>query len=72
MTRLQYVRRAVDMSQSELSKKSGIPLRTLQSFEIGARDIDKASVVTVLKLAQALGCKIEDIIEYGNEGWEDE
>lgn len=72
MTRLQYVRRAIDISQSELAKRSGVSIRTIQALEIGARDIDKASVVTVLKLAQALGCKIEDIIEYGNEGWEDE
>lgn len=72
MTRLQYVRRAIDLSQSELAKKANMSIRTLQALESGARDIDKASVVTVLKLAKALGCEIEEIIEYGNEGWEDE
>lgn len=39
-------------------------MRTLQQYELKAKDIDKASVQTVLALSNALGCEIEDIIEY--------
>lgn len=61
-TKLQKVRQAAGLSQSELADKAGISIRTLQSWEIGARDIRRASVETALRLAGALGCNINDII----------
>ena len=64
MTQLQDKRRASGMSQSELARKAEISVRTLQSLEVGARNIDKVSVLTALKLAKALGCSIEDILEW--------
>lgn len=69
MTSLQLARQAVGLSQSELAKKSGVPLRTLQALEIGARDINKSSVITVYKLAKAIGCPIEEIMEDEEEEW---
>ena len=64
MTQLQMKRQATGMSQSELARKAEISVRTLQSLETGARNIDKVSVLTALKLARALGCSIEDILEW--------
>lgn len=64
MTRLQDVRKATGMSQSELAKAAEMPVRTLQALEAGARNIDNMKVITVLKLAHALGCEIEDILEW--------
>ena len=52
------------MSQSELSQKSGISLRTIQQYEIKAKDINKAATMTLIKLSRVLGCKIEDLLEY--------
>ena len=52
------------MSQSELAGKAEMSIRTLQALEVGARNIDKVSVLTALKLARALGCSIEDILEW--------
>ncbi len=63
-SKLQIQRKKCNYSQSMLSKKSGVNIRTLQQYELRTKDISKASVLTVMNLARALGCKIEDIIEY--------
>ena len=64
MTQLQDKRRASGMSQSELADRAQMSVRTLQALEVGARNIDKVSVLTALKLARALDCSIEDILEW--------
>jgi DNA-binding Xre family transcriptional regulator len=52
------------MSQSELASKAEMSIRTLQALEVGARNIDKVSVLTALKLARAHDCSIVDILEW--------
>lgn len=52
--RLQEYRRRLGMSQRELSETSGVNIRTLQQYEIGAKDINKASFKTVKDLARSL------------------
>lgn len=64
-TKLQTQRKRCGYSQKVLSEKSGVNIRTLQQYELGAKDIGKASVQTVLALANVLGCKAEDIVEAG-------
>ena len=61
-TKLQRQRKIYGCSQRELALKSGVNLRTLQQYELGSKDIKKASAETVLRLANTLGCKVEDII----------
>lgn len=43
-TRLQFQRRMAGYSQRLLAEKSGVNLRTLQQYESGAKDINKAAV----------------------------
>ena len=62
--KLQQQRKRCGYTQKKLAEISGVNLRTLQQYELKAKDIDKASVQTVLALSNALGCEIEDIIEY--------
>lgn len=50
-------------SQSELANIADVPLRSLQDYERGHRDFNIASVAVVKKLADALDCRIEDIID---------
>ena len=59
---LQEIRKKRGLSQSQLSKKSGIPLYTIQKYERGSRDINKAKLETLLKLCIALDCCITDIL----------
>ena len=61
--RLQTLRLARGYSQSRLASASGVNLRTLQQYETGAKDINKASVKTLEALANAIGCRIEDLGE---------
>lgn len=62
-TSLQKLRLAAGLSQRELSARADVNLRTLQQYESRAKDINKASVTTVLNLAKALCCDVEDLLE---------
>ena len=62
-TKLQTVRKAVGLSQNELSEKSGVTLRMIQQYEQRAKDINKASAGNLFALARVLGCKAEDLLE---------
>jgi transcriptional regulator with XRE-family HTH domain len=63
MNKLKKIRAQQKLSQSQLAKASGVSLRMLQKYEQGDRDIKKAQAETVYKLAQALGCTIEELID---------
>lgn len=71
-TRLQAQRKISGYSQRELAEKVGVNLRTLQQYEIRAKDINKAAGTTLLALAKVLGCRIEDLLEYNNSEIENE
>lgn len=62
-TKLQLLRKNIGYSQKELAEKAGVNLRTLQQYELKAKDINKAASKTLLSLAKVLGCRIEDIME---------
>lgn len=62
-TNLAYLREDKRITQRELSERSGVSLRTLQDYEQGQKPINKAAAITVLRIAQALNCKVEDLLE---------
>lgn len=70
-TRLQAQRKISGYSQRALAEKVGVNLRTLQQYEIRAKDINKAAGSTLLALAKALGCRVEDLLEYDSSEIED-
>lgn len=68
---LKEARLAVGLTQSELSNIAQIKLRTLQEFEQGRQDINKAAAITVFRLATALTSRssgrsytMEDLLEF--------
>lgn len=63
MNNLKKIRILNKMSQSELAAASGVNFKTLQDYEQGRRDINKASISTVLKLANALGTSMDLILK---------
>ena len=63
MNKLKEKRTQRKLSQSQLAKASGVSLRMLQKYEQGDRDLNKAQAETVYKLAQALDCTIEELID---------
>lgn len=62
-TCLQTIRKTAHLTQQELSQKSGVSLRSIQLYEQREKDINKAQARTVDKLARALGCRIQDLLE---------
>ena len=63
MSNLKDMRLKRGYSQSKLSELSGVNLRVLQSYEQGVRDINLAQANMVYKLAQALECNMEELLE---------
>ena len=55
------------LTQSELAKKSGVSLRSIQMYEQRKNDIDKAQGHTLYKLSVALGCDMGDLLERPNK-----
>jgi DNA-binding transcriptional regulator YiaG len=62
-TRLKTLRTVYGYSQSELSKASGVGLRSIQMYEQRNKNINKASGQTLKQLSLALGCAMEDLLE---------
>lgn len=63
MSNLKKIREGSGLSQNKLADKSGVNARMIQHYEQGVKDINKAQVGTVYKLAKALKVNIEDLIE---------
>ena len=69
-TNLKAIRGLAGLSQTELSEVSGVPTRTIQQYEQRQKNINKAQAETVLKLARALNCNMEELIELVPRGAE--
>ncbi len=62
-TRLKHIRQVSGLSQAELARRARVGLRSIQMYEQRVNDIDKAQANTLYRLACALGCDIEDLLE---------
>ncbi len=60
---LKRLRRQLSLSQLELAALSGVPERTIRSYEQGKVDISKAQAETLFALSEVLRCTIEELIE---------
>lgn len=62
-TNLKRIRTAYGCTQAGLAEQSGVTLRSIQMYEQRHKDINKASAETLYRIAKALGCSIEDLLE---------
>ena len=62
-TKLKHIRKLFGLTQAQLAKSAGVSLRSIQMYEQRNKDINKASVETIYKMAKVLGCSIEDLLE---------
>ena len=62
VNRLRDRRTAAGLTQQQLAVRSGVSVRAIQQYEQGAKDVNKAAAVTVLRLSRALGCMVEDLL----------
>lgn len=61
-TKLQQLRKAAKFSQSQLAEVAGVDIRMYQNYEQGVRDVSKAQLSTLLRICNALSCKLSDIV----------
>ncbi len=62
-TKLQKMRKRCGFTQEQLAEATGIPVSTIRAYERRAKDISKAQVDGVLRIADVLNCEIRDILE---------
>lgn len=60
---LRMLRMKAGWTREFLAKKSGVSVDTIENYEQGFNDINGIGLKSVIALAQALNCKISDIIE---------
>jgi DNA-binding Xre family transcriptional regulator len=61
---LKRIRTAAGITQKKLAEESGVTLRSIQVYEQYNKDINKAQAITLAKIARALGCEIEALLEH--------
>ena len=59
---LRRIRKASDLTQSQLAKAAGVSLRSIQLYEQGAKDLNRAAIDTVRRLSSVLCCDVEDLL----------
>lgn len=67
MSKLAEIRKSKYLTQNDLVRASGVSRSVITKYESGERNINKASGEILLKLATALSCKIEDLLERKEE-----
>lgn len=61
-SKLQKIRKSLGLSQSQLAKKAGVNIRSIQSYEQNVNVINKAEYVKLKCISKTLGCYVEDIV----------
>lgn len=63
MTNLQRIRKASGLSRAELAEITGLKLSAIRDYEQNHKPINKAAAISAYKLAEALNCTIEELLE---------
>lgn len=64
-TRLKRQRELCSLTQEELAERSGISLRSIQMYEQRQKNTNRASAEAVYRLACALRCSMEGLLQFG-------
>ena len=62
MSNLKKIRTEKNITREKLGELSGVSFRMIEKYEQGTRDINKAQAETLYKIAQVLGCTVEDLL----------
>ena len=60
---LKLLRQKRNLTQEQLATLSGVNLRSIRSYEQGTNELAKAQGETLLMLAKALSCSVEDLLK---------
>lgn len=67
-TMLSFERKKRGLSQKALADRSGVPVRTIQNWE--DKGVSHATVGNLLKVAEAMGCTLDEIVRGDYRGIE--
>lgn len=59
---LKKLRQELNLTQEQLAALSGVNVRSIRSYEQGSNDLSKAQGETLMMLAKALNCTVEDLL----------
>ena len=59
---LKRIRQERKLTQKQLAALSGVNIRSIRSYEQGSNDLSKAQGETLMMLAKALSCTVEDLL----------
>ena len=62
MNNLKHYRKKAGLSQAQLAELTQISCRTIQSYEQDVKPLENARAVTLIRMAKALNCSVEDLI----------
>ncbi len=60
--KLRERRQRAGISQAQLAADAGVNLRVYQYYEQGVKDINRAQLATLLRICNALECRLSDIL----------
>lgn len=60
---LKCLRKNAGLTQQSLADRSGLSLRVLRAYEQSQLSLSNASAASLMRLARALGCKPEDLLQ---------
>lgn len=61
-SRLKTVRKRCGLTQEALANDSGVSLNTIRAYERKSKDLNKAQIDIIMRLARALRCEITDLL----------
>ena len=61
--KLKKIRKHCGLTQEELACESGVSLNTIRAYERKSKDLNKAQMDIVLRLAKALRCNVSELLE---------
>lgn len=62
-SRLKIARKQCGLTQEQLAAESGVSLNTIRAYEQKSKDINKAQLDIVMRLAKTLKCEVSDLLE---------
>ncbi len=62
-SKLKKIRKHCGLTQEELACASGVSLNTIRAYERKSKDLNKAQMDIVLRLAKALRCNVSELLE---------
>mgnify|MGYP003297353486 CR=1 FL=1 len=60
---LKTIRKYCGLTQEALAKESGVSLNTIRAYERKSKDLNKAQMDIVMKLAKALKCDVRELMD---------